>query len=348
MEKNTEVTPVIQPVIQPPPPSSLPVVILSVLVVLCLVGMGFMYWQNQQLMQQLGKTTNKSQPVSVEKDLTVNPTVTDVTADWKTYTNTAYKYSVKYPADWSITAKGDSEISTFPAPYLNSPCVFDSGDLCSQIYIQTSPADPSHMYDPSFIISLTGSNPDKVSHKIEMTVGNEPAQGFEYFQANYGESGRLVYVVVTNHHNTKYTITYEESQKNIKFSSSSDWKRKMLFDQILSTFKFTDTTQAGNSEALLAAKKYLDAYVAGNWKVAKQYGDTQLDERIAGSYGYTKYEITGSKADIEPSLYHVYVRFTDKNGKVWDKVPHSTILPLEVLMTKSDGSWKALTWYFYE
>lgn len=41
-------------------------------------------------------------------------------------------------------------------------------------------------------------------------------KGFEYFQTNYGANndGRLMYVLTTNHNNTAYAITYQESQKD--------------------------------------------------------------------------------------------------------------------------------------
>jgi hypothetical protein len=120
-------------------------------------------------------------------------------------------------------------------------------------------------------------------------------------------------------------------------------------NQILSAFKFSDgMTNANDSDVLIAAKKYLDAYVSGNWTVAKQYGDSQLNEAITAGYGLTKYEITGSNADANANNYHVYVKFTDKTGRIYEIEPHSTDKPLEVLMVKENGVWKAVTWYFFE
>lgn len=117
------------------------------------------------------------------------------------------------------------------------------------------------------------------------------------------------------------------------------------YSTILSTFKFTDQKEEA---ALDVAKKYLDAYVSQDWITAKQLNkDPEFDERIAQSYGFTKYTITGHKIDANPNYYHVYITFTDKDGKTHSQAPNSSG-PLEVYLTKTKtGEWKALTWYFY-
>jgi hypothetical protein len=96
------------------------------------------------------------------------------------------------------------------------------------------------------------------------------------------------------------------------------------------------------------ARKYLDAYVSGDWVTAKSLsGDNTFDENVANGYGFTKYEILDSSPG-ENNYYHIYVRFTDNLGNMYDKAPHSNS-PLEVLMHKNnDGNWQALTWYFFE
>jgi hypothetical protein len=164
----------------------------------------------------------------------------DPTANWKTYVNTAYNYSLKYPPDWAVLVKGDE--ATFPAPYFASPCNYDLGQLCSQVGIQVSDYDSTKKFDPNFIITEA----DKVSNKIRTRIGEEDAMEFVYFQSDFqsgyeiNKKGRLLYVVVTNHHSKKYTFTYEESQKNRVIRTENDWQNKNLFDLILSTFKFLD------------------------------------------------------------------------------------------------------------
>lgn len=75
--------------------------ILIVILVVLIVG-GYFVYSNY--------STNQTQPEPTE---TPNP---DETAGWQTYINTEYKYSLKYPQGWTVEAKGDSDITTFPAP----------------------------------------------------------------------------------------------------------------------------------------------------------------------------------------------------------------------------------------
>lgn len=188
-------------------------------------------------------------PLQILPAPTPSPIATvDPTANWKTYANISYKYSLKYPSDWKITTESGADPSSFPAPYFDSPCAGKT-EPCSQILITTR-AGLIKDLEPDFIINQTGSNPDIVSNKKEGMVGGEKASLFEYFQSNYSadwdssnreylKKGRLLYVVVVVHNDTKYTITYEETQKNI-IRTGKDWKAKDVFDQILSTFRFVD------------------------------------------------------------------------------------------------------------
>jgi len=61
-------------------------------VVLLLLGAsayaGIWYWQNQQVVQEAGPTFTPR---------------ADVTANWKTYTNTQYGFEIKYPASFRLS-----------------------------------------------------------------------------------------------------------------------------------------------------------------------------------------------------------------------------------------------------
>lgn len=99
------------------------------------------------------------------------------------------------------------------------------------------------------------------------------------------------------------------------------------------------------SDPLVEAKKYLDAYVKGDWTTVKSLcSDKNFNETIATGYSFTEYKIISSKYDTDKKYYHVNVNFTDSNGKIYKTVPPSK--PLEILMYNDNGNWKALTWYF--
>lgn len=102
------------------------------------------------------------------------------------------------------------------------------------------------------------------------------------------------------------------------------------------------------TDPVVVAKQYLDAYVRGDWTAAKSLSGRDFDETIAENYAYVAYSITGTKQDANSQYYHVFVQFTDKDGKVYTKAPYGDV-PLEVMLFRNnDGTWKAMTWYFYQ
>ncbi len=89
---------------------------------------GIWYWQNQQVAQE------------------VVPTLTpraDVTADWKTYTNTQYGFEFKYPKDWSVFEDlpyifiADTTISSGTSTCKTKEDILTNYYLCSKITIST-------------------------------------------------------------------------------------------------------------------------------------------------------------------------------------------------------------------
>lgn len=152
-----------------------------------------------------------------------------------------------------------------------------------------------------------------------------------------------------DYNNTKFTyITIDgelDTYDQLLLEKNGDLLIFSNNPQILSTFKFTDQAI---SSALEVAKKYLDASVKGDLETAKIYCSS-MERTALDGYSFVKYEIAGSKADNNPDYYHVYVKFTDKSGKIWDIAPNTQGKPLEVYLNRnSEGIWKALTWYFYQ
>ena len=250
-DQNTQqigTNPINQPVVSPEKPKTNYLLIAGI-VIACFVVFGIGGYLLG--IKQWSTKKSISKPSLTETSLSPSNTpVPDKTFNWKVYSNTAFNYSLKYPMNWQIGVEGNADPNTFSSPFFSSPCTYDRGDLCTQLNIQATDMDalksndPDYYktlqpFDPSFIINLTGQNPDKVSNKISMKVAGEDAVAFDYYQSNYGTGGRLLYVVVTNHNGIKYTITYEESQKNKTFKTNSDWQDKNTFDLILSTFKMT-------------------------------------------------------------------------------------------------------------
>ena len=80
-----------------------PILIVLILAVAISVG-GYLVYQQSRLKPTPTPTPQQTaQPTSTPD---TNPVLngTGETANWKTYTNTKYKYAVEYPSDWEVTS----------------------------------------------------------------------------------------------------------------------------------------------------------------------------------------------------------------------------------------------------
>jgi hypothetical protein len=158
----------------------------------------------------------------------------------KIYENKLHHYSLEYPSDWEIGGAQNVILANYDSPVLNSPCTENQQARCAQLDIKTGKSDSAKNFDPFFVINLDGSNPDKITNKASTTINNEAAIGFELLQTNITGSSLLSYVLVTYHNNIKYTFRYEEYQQGITILTAKDWQYKAIFDQIISSFRFTN------------------------------------------------------------------------------------------------------------
>lgn len=91
------------------------VVIISVILTAGVVGGGVWYFLDQQATQDKNNLntqisdlqTSLTKLKTTATSTTTIPTTTDATASWKTYTSDAFKYSIKYPSNWFVTADGN-------------------------------------------------------------------------------------------------------------------------------------------------------------------------------------------------------------------------------------------------
>ncbi len=93
------------------PKTSRTLSLVLILAILSLTASGYLFWQNQKLQQQLEKLQKPAATLTTTSPILGSPQpteITDLTAEWKTYTNTAYKYIVKYPQNYSVVENGMS------------------------------------------------------------------------------------------------------------------------------------------------------------------------------------------------------------------------------------------------
>ncbi len=91
-------------------PKSSPVlpVLLIILVLLLAASTAFLYYQNMQLKNMLA--SYQTQPVVSPTPITYQSPVptTDPTTNWKTYINTKFGFSIKYPDGWRVVDSLDN------------------------------------------------------------------------------------------------------------------------------------------------------------------------------------------------------------------------------------------------
>lgn len=173
------------------------VTFLSLLLLLAVGAAGFFAWQTQNLVKQVNEL--KSQPTP-ESSATPQAT-TDPTADWKTYTNTEYGFSLKYPQE------NDSKIEfSLVENY--------EGGYCYQW---------THM-----------SNIDIAGKKVRVDSGSYTGQPEDICKDTDNKDSNVVQAFLPIEGSVELFISIHSSSTN-----KETLLEKM--DQILSTFEFTNT-----------------------------------------------------------------------------------------------------------
>ncbi len=177
-------------------------ILLGALILVLVSGVAFYFaTKNNQ-------PTIQSQPVTSQ--VIPNPS-SDQIANWKTYTNSQYAYSVGYPSDWKV-------VVNFPSPNVTSPINY------SQISINN--------------INIGVWKPNTLSKNgAEKTMlGSQPA-----FRSTSESPKGIFHDIVTS---TKGQYDY---LIEVVYTSDTKDQSEKIFNQILSSFTFTDQNQTGNT-----------------------------------------------------------------------------------------------------
>lgn len=151
---------------------------------------------------------------------------TDVTADWKTYTNDTYGFSFKYPSAWNITT---DERSTSEPVY---DVIFDTGNskvynaASRQMWIniyKTSDAAPTTLAQEKATIQDNVDRGFRSATISDLKIGGQDAVSYNYTDSKDQEIGNLQYSVIDS--STFYHLSF--------------YNNAATASQILSTFQFT-------------------------------------------------------------------------------------------------------------
>ncbi len=251
--------PINQPLpVQPSPnPSKQNYLIMAVVVlVILLLGMGGLVVYLLQKNQTVPATVSEVIPTTTPS--MVPSPVADETANWKTYTsNSSVGITFKYPPSLTLQEKGQRK---------------------DYIVLLTDPKDlstTSSIMDIDLSLDVVNSDyPQAVNFWKEQLIDEsvqELENGVKIVGNGQHESSGEIFTIVLLKHKSGGAIRL--------VTTKTDNTSKMLFDQILSTFKFTDQIQSSTSnkktyQGTYFTFKYPSDYKV--WEISNKAGDISL------------------------------------------------------------------------
>ncbi len=221
-------------------PNYLIIIISSILGIILLVSIVFLFFQNQKLQKQVTNqqisptiqipfpTTQKTSSISITPD---------ETAGWKTYTNSQYFYSIKFPKEWLSKSFGPGVVG------------LQTLDSNSRGVILSPNNQDQTVPNPMFEIQAEGT--ENLSRPVYSEWQKQIKTNFSEIYKLTKESSLIISgstaTVLEGKHVYPKTSTYVKqliftsSEKGVYFTitiASDTQQKSLIFDQILSTFKF--------------------------------------------------------------------------------------------------------------
>ncbi|MCL5438573.1 MAG: hypothetical protein M1268_01120 [Patescibacteria group bacterium] len=223
-------------------------IILSIFAVIPIIGItGAILLASQNPYKQLGKVKAKITPTQ-----TVSPTPTvDPTANWKTYTNSKFRFSFKYPPDIKISSTSGEFENGLNLEFGKE----NSGMPILTVWLTTGDYVKGRQNDLNTILStnkLDDYNYQISAKKIDGKNLYVYTQEFDSSSNKFAPPGGPLYRVgaLGTINNIFFDIFYNSNKETSK-------QDQQIFDQILSTFKFLDQNQTidSSSWALILTNK---------------------------------------------------------------------------------------------
>lgn len=207
----------------PPPPTKdnkwliIMLSIVSLVAIAVAVFFGYQYFQEKQIVEYSPEPN-----LVVIGDEIPTPAI-DFTKDWETYVDNIYKFSFKYPKNWTLRDSGtefiDDWIDRNICDLISPGALLDHGQVANGSYFSIGVSKPSPNYKnfseyldyskDQFGYTFKDKQINNISGKIGLTKGKETNYLFE-----------------RNGHFVNVNWIYSDSHESI--------------DQILSTFELTD------------------------------------------------------------------------------------------------------------
>lgn len=201
-----------------------------------LIFAGYFFGKNLKLKAQISKPQLKSQNLTptqapvITSVPTPQPTtnlLADETADWKTYTSTKYRYSIKYPPGWSIDDTDDGKD-------------VDQGDPKRLLAIAKSLKQKDNENFVIYLRTIDQSLEEFCAGFIKFMPGTQLAP--EDTKINDALAKRMLTEdPFTGELFIDYVFDYDGFRWQISFpAKNKKGTHNEIFDQILSTFKVLD------------------------------------------------------------------------------------------------------------
>lgn len=172
------------------------------------------------------------------------PTPTNETANWKTYTDIAFGYSIKYPVNWEVVVREPIEPDTkqevvfqekeFKLWQANLTVkIFSNNkgrtlEQWAQNYKEPNAADPANN-----LASLVG----------DTTLDGKPAKRFSIFTFEVPNDSAIISIYKQNVYYIRFDDWGKYKDTNIAVEYGAEHHQK-IYDQILSTLRFLDQSDS--------------------------------------------------------------------------------------------------------
>lgn len=216
-----------QPVLEPEKNNAKLVIVIAIIVAIVAITAGVIGFLLAKKTQAPAEKPVAAQPVAQTADETVG---------WKTYTNNAYNYEIRYPVDWYISdnkfaAKG-SESKTISN--------YENPDQYTQTSLdQQAPAKPSDFIAAGISVEITNDSLDK------FCVTNEAVKVLKRTEQTINGTNFILCDEITMDHPSGIEIIRRIFKNDNKIYNLSYVKKGIVsedtLNKILATFKFTNT-----------------------------------------------------------------------------------------------------------
>jgi hypothetical protein len=172
-----------------------------------------------------------------EKEKEKTPEKEDETADWKTYVNKQYNYSIKYPPDWEVQMEAYLQED---APAITSGYQTEvTGDLIIGInHPEVMPASGKEAFEEEKKVPYAFK---RILSEGEVIIGGAKGYRVIYIARRDTDKEAAVQKIYLIHNNVYYTFLYEEQKNVAPWTWTTDytkWKYAPTLDTMLSTFQF--------------------------------------------------------------------------------------------------------------